>query len=185
MTVFLLARTLAHESVLLVGRIFINKILSSLSSAEEHVLGSCVCLQRSELVKQCCCRLNQSGSQCLWNPLSSAASSFPPFCKAVFLFFGGGGWRGGNRLSHLRAAPSSDRLIFTSLAVIKCPPLCSLFLRPSFHPSSSTSALVLCLPSRLSSLAQPHNVGVCDAFSCFGTQNNEEHKFTAKASSFS
>lgn len=135
---------------------------------------ACV-LQCSVLVKQLCCCLNRSGSQCLWNPLSSLASSFHPFCTAVFFFSLSLFWPGrlgGDHLSHLQAAPSSDRLIFTSLAVIKCPPLCSFFLQPSFHPSSSTSALVLCLPGRLAPLAQSHNVGVCDAFSCFGTPNN-------------
>lgn len=59
-----------------------NYICSFGANGKENACGGLLCV----LVKQFCCWLNQSGSQCLWNPLSSQASSFPPFCTAVFFF---------------------------------------------------------------------------------------------------
>lgn len=53
---------------------------------KRRVHGGLLC----ELVEQFCCWLNQSGSQSLWNLLSSQASSFPPFCTAVFSGWGRG-----------------------------------------------------------------------------------------------
>lgn len=103
-----------------------------------------------------CDWLNQSGSQCLWKPSSSHT------CEPL--------------------RPETD-LIFTSHAAIKCPPLCSFFLQPSSHPStsssSSSSALVLCLPGLLCPLAESHNAWVCDAFSSFGTEITKNNELTA------